>query len=170
MPSSARSDTSEDMPPTTPPTVEQRFSSPGFLLANVGHAVSELFARDLAPLGLKPQEAAILLVLREAGPIKQQELAQTLSLDANTIVLMLNSLEYRGLVVRQRDPQDRRRHVVTITESGRHLRADADRIVEHVEQTLVAQLDAEHQRVLRHALRTIDQTLGYPRRAVGPGC
>ena len=38
--------------------------------------------------------------------------------DANMVVHLLNSLEKRGFAVRERDPQDRRRHVVRITPAG----------------------------------------------------
>jgi hypothetical protein len=37
-------------------------------------------------------------------------------MDANNLVLLLNILERRGHAVRERDPNDRRRHVVNITE------------------------------------------------------
>ena len=39
-------------------------------------------------------------------------------MDANNLVLLLNELEDAGLVRRVRDPADRRRHLVQITEEG----------------------------------------------------
>ena len=39
-------------------------------------------------------------------------------MDANNLVLLLNELEDEGLVRRVRDPADRRRHLVQVTEEG----------------------------------------------------
>jgi DNA-binding MarR family transcriptional regulator len=81
-------------------------------------------------LGMTMKEFAVLNALRDNdAAILQQDLGRLMVLDANMLVLMLNALEAAGHVERRRDPADRRRHIVAITESG--LRA-----VEHAEQAL----------------------------------
>ena len=47
-------------------------------------------------------------------------------MDANNVVLLLNELEQLGYATRLRDPLDRRRHVVQLTDAGR-ARAGAGR-------------------------------------------
>ena len=49
----------------------------------------------------------------------QQELVDALCMDAKNVVLLLNELEDPGYLVRRRDPEDRRRHRVHITDAGR---------------------------------------------------
>src|SRR5438309_4473175 len=49
----------------------------------------------------------------------QQELVDALCMDAKNVVLLLNELEDRGYLIRRRDSEDRRRHRVHITTSGR---------------------------------------------------
>jgi DNA-binding MarR family transcriptional regulator len=53
------------------------------------------------------------------GEMPQRELAEVMCIDANNTVILLNELEALGWVVRERDPQDRRRHVVRSTDAGR---------------------------------------------------
>ena len=61
----------------------------------------------MAPGGLRPRHLVALKLLSE-GPQSQQGLADALSLDPSNVVGLLNELEERDLVVRRRDPLDRR--------------------------------------------------------------
>jgi DNA-binding MarR family transcriptional regulator len=68
------------------------------------------------------------------------------------MVAVLDSLEHDGLVVRRRDPLDRRRHTVSITPAGRkqlrHLRA----IAKQLEQELLAPLTPEDRETFHRLL------------------
>ncbi|MFF4876768.1 MULTISPECIES: MarR family winged helix-turn-helix transcriptional regulator [unclassified Micromonospora] len=72
----------------------------------------------LAPLGLRPRHLVALTVLRDGGGISQQALASTLEMDSTNIVGLLNDLEAMQLIERRRSPEDRRRHVVELTDDG----------------------------------------------------
>ncbi|TQS42540.1 winged helix-turn-helix transcriptional regulator [Cryptosporangium phraense] len=83
--------------------------------------------------GLTPQQFHILGLLHDHGPLGQTDLAARTQTAASMLVTQLNPLEADGLVSRQRDAADRRRHVVLLTEAGRErLReaGDAQRAVE----------------------------------------
>jgi DNA-binding MarR family transcriptional regulator len=99
--------------PVVPPA-----ESPAFMLARLGRVAARLLNDELAAIGLKPPEAAILLMLRDGGPVGQQELGERLRIDPSNLVSFLNALERDGLLVRRRDPSDRRRHIVEITKLG----------------------------------------------------
>jgi MarR family transcriptional regulator, lower aerobic nicotinate degradation pathway regulator len=75
----------------------------------------------------------------------QQELVDALCMDAKNVVLLLNELEDTGYVVRRRDPEDRRRHRVQITEAGREALARASEGMAAIENEVLQALDA-HQR------------------------
>lgn len=159
-------------PPLTPlahVTAQSRFTSPGFLLATVGKVAEAWIAEAMAPLELLPREAAALLILRTYGSMTQQQLGQILDLDANYLVLVLKKLEARELVARTRDPRDRRRHLVQITEHGSEVRDRIDTAVEEVEQRLLRRLDDEEIDTLRQLLFLVDDVTGRKRRyAEGP--
>ncbi len=98
----------------------------------------------------------MLAHLREHNPIPQQELGEMLCIDANNLVLLLNELESRGFAYRRRDPADRRRHLVEITDEGLGAFENAERGIESVEDDVLASLTtrerAELQGLLTKAL------------------
>src|ERR1700749_233091 len=84
-------------------------------LTRVGRKAVEA---SLAPCGLRPRHLIALRLLSEHGPASQQGLSDVLSLDPSNVVGLLNELEERGLIVRRRDPADRRRHIVELSAAG----------------------------------------------------
>jgi DNA-binding MarR family transcriptional regulator len=89
---------------------------------------------------MRTHEFAVLHHLNQAGPLSQQELAGALRINPSNLVGMLDALEADGLVVRPRDPDDRRRHLVDLTDAGRRRLSEAKRAVEAAEQDLLAPL------------------------------
>ena len=84
-------------------------------------------------LGIHMRLVMALSYLRDHDGAPQQELAEALCMDANNVVLLLNELEDLGHVARRRDPEDRRRHRVELTEQGRRALASAERAQETIE-------------------------------------
>jgi DNA-binding MarR family transcriptional regulator len=74
------------------------------------------------------------------------------------LVGVLNDLEAEGLVSRRRDPVDRRRHIVEMSDLGRARLAAAEGAVAAVEERLLAKLDPEERRQLETLLGTIAET------------
>ena len=89
-----------------------------------------------------------------SGPegLPQQQLSETLWIDANNTVLLLNELEAEGLVRRERDPADRRRHRVLLTDEGARRLAVARRRRETLEEEVLAALDAGEREQLHRLL------------------
>src|SRR5215216_1324228 len=130
------------------PRVAERFpeelvSSTLFLLKRLGMTAKEqsLVAYDEA--GLHPYHHAILAVLDEGSRETQGAIADALGYDKGQLVGLLDELEDRGLVVRQRDPADRRRHVVEMTAAGRKALARARRLSARLEDEFLSSLDGE---------------------------
>jgi DNA-binding MarR family transcriptional regulator len=115
-------------------------------------------------LGMRLKEFVMLAHLREHSPIPQQELGEMLCIDANNLVLLLNDLEARGFALRRRDPSDRRRHLVEITEGGLRAFEGAERGIESVEDDVLASLTdrerSELQVLLAKALEGAPPPLG----------
>jgi DNA-binding MarR family transcriptional regulator len=114
-------------------------------LARVGRRAAET---SLAPGGLRPRHLIALRLLSEHGPASQQGLSDVLSLDPSNVVGLLNELEERGLIVRRRDPADRRRHIVELSPQGVKELGQANTRLSGVENDLLRALTIEERETL----------------------
>lgn len=103
-------------------------------------------------LGMRLKEFMVLSYLSDHPGTTQQELGEAMLLDSNTVVLLLNDLESRGSSIRRRDAEDRRRHVVEITQAGRDAVARAEKAREAIEDEVFGELTQEERRTLRRIL------------------
>jgi DNA-binding MarR family transcriptional regulator len=117
-------------------------------LARVGRRAAEAST----PGGLRPRHLHALGILSERGPLSQQGLGEVLSLDPSNVVGLLNELEDRGLITRQRDRSDRRRHIVELSANGEEALAAAYVRLGFVEDSLLAALSAEERATLHDLL------------------
>jgi DNA-binding MarR family transcriptional regulator len=120
------------------------------LLTRLAKAVHRRSTEEL--LGMRLRQFVLLSTLRDRAPTPQQELCETLWLDPNNCVLMLNELEAAGFAERRRDPHDRRRHLVDITPAGRRALERAERAQEGLEDEVLAALSEEERATLRRLL------------------
>ncbi len=152
--------------PEAPKLAPDRCAPAASLVARLGRWAAGQFRASLRPVGLKPRHLATLLELREA-PRTQQALAEAVGTDAAQLVGLLNDLESEGLVVRRRDPADRRRHIVEISERGRARVAEADRAVTSVEERLLTGLDAAQRSALLALLGHLAEHGAYDEACAG---
>lgn len=108
-------------------------------------------------------EYKVLLRLRQSpeGRATPGELAARLDLSTGAMTNRLDRLEAAGFVVRERDPNDRRSVLVSMTDTGRAL---FDKVVSaeaKAEQRIVGALKPEEQRRLNGLLRRL--VLAFPR-------
>ncbi|NHN77586.1 MarR family transcriptional regulator [Azotobacter chroococcum] len=75
--------------------------------------------------GLTPMQLLILRVLADETRLTASALSRRVSLTAATLSGLLDRLEERGLLQRQRDGQDRRRQWLVLAEAGRVLLEEA---------------------------------------------
>src|SRR6476646_804269 len=142
---------------TTPETVTARFARrmPGellasstFLLKRLGFAAKDRAMASYEETGLRPYHYAIMLVLDEGSAEPQGSIADALGYDRGQLVGLLDELQEAGLIVRRRDPADRRRHVVEMTAAGRKTLERLRKLSSRLEDEFLAALGPQERKQL----------------------
>jgi DNA-binding MarR family transcriptional regulator len=145
--------------------LEERRSSAGLLLALLGHQAMRRLRDAHTGQNLTLRQFQLLGLLHEHGEMGQRELGQAMDTDPSILVTMLNPLEAEGLVSRQRDSVDRRRHVVTLTAAGERHLVRAALAQQEAEDSLFAGIDDEQREQLRELLLALSDSLGSGHRS-----
>ncbi len=96
-----------------------------------------------------------LMTIAENGPTTATAVAQDVYLSASTVVGILDRLQEKGLVQRQRDSKDRRLVHVTVTEKGREMVANAPSPLQDKLAEALKDLPESEQTTIAHALERI---------------
>lgn len=143
-------------------------SGAAFLLAQIGAHAARLFAERIAALGLTPAHAGIFRILSVSPGMTQKELAAALGTLPNRIVGLIDELQDKGLIERQIQAQDRRRHALQITEAGRKMNEALGVLARSHQAALLEALSEDERSQLASLLqRVADQQGLIPR--VHPG-
>ena len=122
----------------------------GYALKRAQLRVFDDFRDAVASLKLSPAQFSVLILL-DANPGRNQtEIAATLGILRPNFVALLDALEARGLCRRTRSEDDRRSHVLALTDKGRATLAGARRLVNARHEKKLAELltDAERAQLL----------------------
>lgn len=136
----------------------------GFLLSRVGTAVQTGFKDVLGRWQVRPQQFAILMTLRAGGEASQQQLCQAHGIDSGNMVELVDGLETLGYARRHRDPRDRRRHLLALTDDGRAAFAAMTQAVDAYTTGFLEPLDQAEQASLVAALAKLFGTTPEARR------
>src|SRR5438445_1872561 len=123
------------------------------LVTQISKALNRRTSEEL--LGMRLKQFMVLGYVRDRGSVSQQELETAMLIDANAVVLLLNELEAAGWSVRRRDPNDRRRHLVEITDSGKTAVDRAEKARETLEEEILAGMSPDDRATLSKLLRRV---------------
>ena len=143
-------------------------ASSGFLLARLGLAFKSKAIERIEREGFEAHHYSVLAILGEGARETQATIAAALDLDPSRLVAVLDSLEERGLVARQRDPHDRRRHVVSITPTGKRQLQRLRNIAKQLEDEFFGPLTPEDRATFHELLSQLACTHD-PRCGFAPG-
>src|SRR3954470_2960379 len=101
----------------------------GYALKRAQLRIFDDFLRCVAPLELTPAQFSVLILLDKNPGRNQTEIANTLGILRPNFVAMLDNLETRDLCARIRSTNDRRSHILILTDKGRAVLARARKLV-----------------------------------------
>ncbi len=99
-----------------------------FALHSTSLAMTKVYRKLLAPLGLTYPQYLAMLVLWERDGLTVSQLGERLFLDSATLTPLLKRMEAAGLLTRTRSADDERQVVITLSQEGRALQARASAV------------------------------------------
>ncbi|NUR26815.1 MAG: winged helix-turn-helix transcriptional regulator [Catenulispora sp.] len=147
-----------DDPQAPPPSLTALTT---YLLSRTGKTARSRLGARFAARDLRLWHHAVLAALADFGPHAQRELAVRLAIDPSDMAKILDDLSALGSVDRARDPADRRRLTVTLTDEGRALLAELDAEAAAVQEEVLAALSGEEREQLNVLLAKVFSHL-YP--------
>jgi DNA-binding MarR family transcriptional regulator len=111
----------------------------GYLLRRA-YVVATGAAKDCLPDDAHVREAAVLAIIAENGALSQRELSDITHVNPTLIVKLIDTLEAKGWVRRDRSAADRRSYALALTEAGERARAELDAYLDRGEADLTRNL------------------------------
>ena len=126
----------------------------GFLMRVAMQRHTTIFMAQMIE-DLTQTQFAALARLHAVGTCSQNHLGRLIHLDAATIKGVVDRLRARGFVQTASDPEDRRRHAVALTETGRAVVRKAERIALQISADTLAPLTPRERNDLIALLRKL---------------
>ncbi len=127
------------------------------LIGELARKRFRLAERELMVLSLNHTEARLLSLLREQDGCAQEVLTAAVVVDRSNVGRSLKKLEKQGYIVRQRDADDRRAYVVSLTDTGRALGEQVSKVRDRIVDTFCQNIN---ERDARSAVEVLSKVLG----------
>ena len=121
----------------------------GHILRKASQRHTGIFS-ELMPDNLTPTRFAALAKLLESGPLSQNELGRLTAMDIATIKGVVDRLRQRDLVVSNKDPNDARRQLISLTPAGLEaIQLAIPKAIEVTDQTVSSLTTEEEEQLVR---------------------
>jgi DNA-binding MarR family transcriptional regulator len=124
-------------------------------IQRAARALGRRFDEALRPFGLTNGQFSLIMSLNRPEPPGMASVATLLAMDRTTLTAALKPLERRGLVKVTSDPADRRTRLLSLTEEGMNLLAQAVSTWERTHQEIEGLIPNHDPDGLRNSLRAL---------------
>lgn len=133
----------------------------GFIIYRTALALKSALQRSFKENGqeITAEQWGIIRHLWEAEGISQREIGEKASKDKPNITRMLDALEKKRLILRQPDPQDRRKFCVYLTKEGKQLHERLFPLVKRMRARFTDNLSQTEKNLLKEILIKINQNI-----------
>ena len=100
-----------------------------FRLYTAARLITQAYTPMLNQLGITYPQYLVLMVLWERDSQPVNDIAHRLVLETNTVTPLLQRMEKQGLVARHRGESDKRQQIVSLTDRGKALEAQAYKLI-----------------------------------------
>ncbi|CAN7352199.1 MarR family winged helix-turn-helix transcriptional regulator [Pseudoduganella sp. LjRoot289] len=134
----------------------------GVLLSLVGYncrrayiSIMPVFEKRMAKYQLRPVDFSVLSLLKANPNINQKRLSEAVNVSPPNLAILLDKLQQRGLLLRQRSPLDRRSQTLALTPAGLAMCSKAEKTAGDLEADATAALTDDERAQLITLLQKI---------------
>lgn len=127
----------------------------GFQLRRAQISVFQHFSRTVGGVGITPALFGLMMIVSKNEGLSQSRLAHALGIDVSTMVAMIDRIEKKGWMKRQKSNVDRRSHALYLTKAGHKLLDSLSLLVEEHENKFFNDLDLSEKKTLLALLKKI---------------
>jgi DNA-binding MarR family transcriptional regulator len=125
----------------------------GYFLSTARNVLATRMDRAVAPLGLTSSQIGVILLLWFERARTPNEMSRVLSYDTGSMTRMLDRLEKKGFLVRQRSLEDRRVVELALTPLGRDAAQQLPDLISNVLSEQLRGFSADEVATLMHLLQ-----------------
>ncbi|KKC31674.1 MarR family winged helix-turn-helix transcriptional regulator [Devosia psychrophila] len=123
-----------------------RESSAGYMTNWAARLFARELERQLAPSGIAPAYMPVLFALADGSALTQKELARRAAVEQPTMAATLNRMERDAMIIRTRDPEDKRSALVALTPLAQGKIETVERVVSAINELALEQLVPDERR------------------------
>lgn len=127
----------------------------GYHMKRAFNVIQSDLSNTLKPFDLRMLTFTALTLIRDNPNLSQSQLADAMDIERPNMVVIVDELERRDLIRRDRVPTDRRAYALTVTLAGQRLCDKAIAAIDAHEARLFANLDADTRNLMVEALASI---------------
>jgi DNA-binding MarR family transcriptional regulator len=133
----------------------------------LNHSLERLSSRMRTRIGVTAQQRLLLRCIGVNPGVSSGKLSEVLRVDPGTVSGALKRLEVGGFVTRNRDPEDRRRVLLSLTPRGPAIDRPMEGTVEHAVESLLADRPGDEISVAVSVVEQLARLLSKPVKAEG---
>ena len=119
--------------------------------------ITTLFQKE--GYNITPEQFLVLDTLWNEGKMSQQQIADTILKDKNSVVKLIDGLEKKGLVKRIANIDDRRQNLIEITQSGKEIEQNVKNIAINAVEMTICDIPKDEMVVFIKVLKKMAQNI-----------
>lgn len=132
---------------------------------NLTHCKLKQFMATMLKLNnidLTPEQFLLIDLLWNQGSLSQQQLADMMQKDKNSITKLIDAIEQKGYVVRKQNPTDRRSNTIVLTNKAQDLKFEAKTVGISLLDKMIEGISEEEIKSFIETMRKISQNMSIP--------
>ena len=113
-------------------------------------------------IDLTPEQFLLIDLLWNQGPLSQQQLADQMQKDKNSVTKLVDAIERKGLAVRSQNPDDRRSNTIVLTSKAQDMKLKAKTVGIDMLDMMLEDISEQEQRDFLMTLRKLSHNMSMP--------